>query len=159
MVTEINGEDSSMKDTFNIDDMALITGLSTRTIRSYIADGFLDGDKSSGAWRFTAEQVYAFLQNKAVQPALRCKKNTIVSDFMGAPHKKQEKQDMMCVVLDLPSDQAGRASLLLCKYMCALEAKTELRFASDRLGGTFRIILSGNDADVMALLTRYYKER
>lgn len=49
MVTEINEEDSSMNDTFNIDDMALITGLSTRTIRSYIADGFLDGDKSSGA--------------------------------------------------------------------------------------------------------------
>lgn len=58
MVTEINGEDSSMKDTFNIDDMALITGLSTRTIRGYIADGFLDGGKSSGARRFTAEQVY-----------------------------------------------------------------------------------------------------
>lgn len=156
MVAEINEEDSSMNDTFNIDDMALITGLSTRTIRSYIADGFLDGDKSSGAWRFTAEQVYAFLQNKAVQPALRCKKNAIVSDFMGAPHKEQ---DMMCVVLDLPSDQAGCATLLLCKYMCALETKTELRFASDRLGKTLRIILSGNDADVMALLTRYYKGR
>lgn len=101
MVPEINGEDSSMKDTFSIDDMALITGLSTRTIRSYIADGFLAGDKSSGAWRFTAEQVYAFLQNKAVRPALRAKKNAIVYDFMGAPHKEQ---DMMCVVLDLPSD-------------------------------------------------------
>ena len=95
-----------MKDTFSISDMALITGLSTRTIRSYIADGFLAGDKSSGAWRFTAEQVYAFLRNKAVRPALRAKKNAIVYDFMGAPHKEQ---DMMCVVLDLPSDQVRRA--------------------------------------------------
>lgn len=145
-----------MKDTFSISDMALITGLSTRTIRSYIADGFLAGDKSSGAWRFTAEQVHAFLRNKAVRPALRAKKNAIVYDFMGAPRKEQ---DMMCVVLDLPSDQVGRASLLLCKYMCELEAKTELHFASDRLGETLRIILSGNDSDVMALLTRYYKER
>lgn len=38
-----------MKDRFSIDDMALITRLSTRTIRNYIADGFLEGDKSSGA--------------------------------------------------------------------------------------------------------------
>lgn len=49
-----------MKDRFSIDDMALITRLSTRTIRNYIADGFLEGDKSSGAWQFTAEQVDAF---------------------------------------------------------------------------------------------------
>ena len=63
-----------MKDRFSIDDMALITRLSTRTIRNYIADGFLEGDKSSGAWQFTAEQVDAFLQNQSVLPTLRSKK-------------------------------------------------------------------------------------
>lgn len=145
-----------MNDTFSIDDMALITGLSTRTIRSYIADGFLEGDKSGGAWRFTSEQVTAFLQNKAVRPALRAKKNAIVHAFLGAPHKER---DMMCAVLDLPSDQAGRASSLLCRCICEIEAKAELHFASDRLGKTTRIILSGSDADVMELLARYYKER
>ena len=145
-----------MKDTFNIEDVALITGLSTRTIRSYIADGFLKGDKSSGAWQFTPEQVDAFLQNKTVLPSLRSKKNAIVYDFLGASHKEA---DMMCVVLDLPSDQAHRASTLLCKYMCEIKAKAELRFASDQLGKTTRLILSGHDADVLDLLTRYYKER
>ena len=145
-----------MKDTFSIDDMAMITGLSTRTIRNYIADGFLEGDKSSGAWQFTSEQVDAFLQNKTVQPTLRSKKNAIVYDFLGVPHKEE---DMMCVVLDLPTDQANRVSTLLCKYMCEIEAKAELRFASDRIGKTVRIILSGSDTDVMDLLVRYYKER
>ena len=154
--TEIDKEDSGMKETFNIEDVALITGLSTRTIRSYIANGFLAGDKSSGAWQFTPEQVDAFLQNKTVQPTLRSKKNAIVFDFLGEPHKEA---DMMCVVLDLPSDQAMRASTLLCKYMCEIKAKAELRFASDRIGKTTRMILSGNDADVMDLLARYYKER
>lgn len=145
-----------MKDSFSIDDMALMTGLSTRTIRSYIADGFLEGDKSSGAWQFTSEQADAFLQNKAVRPTLRSKKNAIVYDFLGAPHKER---DMMCVVLDLPSDETGRAAALFCKYMCEIEAKAELRFASDRLGKTARVILSGSDSDVMELLARYYKER
>ena len=35
----------------------------------------------------------------------------------------------------------------------------ELHFASDSPGKTSRIILSGRDSDVMALLSRYYKER
>ncbi len=156
MDIEIHKEDSDMKDSFSIDDMALMTGLSTRTIRSYIADGFLEGDKSSGAWQFTSEQADAFLQNKAVRPTLRSKKNATVYDFLGAPHKEQ---DMMCVVLDLPSDETGRAAALFCKYMCKIEAKAELRFASDRLGKTARVILSGSDSDVMDLLARYYKER
>ena len=145
-----------MKESFTIDDMAMITGLSTRTIRNYIADGFLEGDKSSGAWRFTSEQVDAFMQQKAVQPTLRSKKNAIVFDFLGVPHKDADK---MCVVLDLPSDQANRASTLFCRYMCEIEAKAELRFAADCLGKTTRLILSGKDSDVMDLLTRFYKER
>ena len=145
-----------MKERFNIDDLAMITGLSTRTIRNYIADGFLVGDKSSGSWQFTLDQVDSFLQNKKVQPTLRSKKNAIVYDFLGSPHKDA---DMMCVVLDLPSDQALHASILFCKYISEVEAKAELRFASDRIGQMVRLILSGSDADVMDLLARYYKER
>ena len=71
-----------MKDTFGIDAIVMMTGLSDRTIRSYIADGLLRGDKSSGSWQFTAEQVDSFLNNKAVLPALRSKKNAIVYDFI-----------------------------------------------------------------------------
>ncbi|MBQ1381406.1 MAG: hypothetical protein IIY79_05265 [Ruminococcus sp.] len=89
-------------------------------------------------------------------PSLRSKKNAIVYDFLGASHKED---DMMCAVLDLPSDQAHRASTLLCKYICETKAKAELRFASDRIGKTTRLILSGNDSDVMHLLSRYYEER
>ena len=145
-----------MKDFFNIEDVAMMTGLSTRTIRNYLADGFLKGDKSSGAWQFTAEQVDAFLQNRTVRPTLRAKKNAVVYDSMGAQHKEA---DSMCVVLDLPSDQANRASALFCRYMCEAEPAAELRFAADRVGGTARILLSGCDSDVMALLQRYYGER
>ena len=156
MEPETDKEDPGMKETFNIEDMALITGLSTRTIRSYIAGGFLEGDKSSGSWQFTAEQADAFLQNKTVQPTLRSKKNAIVFDFLGASHKDA---DAMCVVLDLPSDQAVQVSRLFCGFMCEIRAKAELRFASDRIGKTTRLILSGSDSDVMELLARYYRER
>ena len=34
-----------MKETYSINDVAMITGLSTRTIRNYISLGFLSGEK------------------------------------------------------------------------------------------------------------------
>ena len=146
-----------MKETFNIDDIAMMTGLSTRTIRNYISGGFLKGDKSSGSWQFTTEQLAAFLQNKTVLPTLRSMKNAIVYDFIG---DKPKGNDKMCVVLDLPSDSASRASALFCKYISDYKPEAvELRFASDRVGEGTRLILSGSDADVMALLNRYYSER
>ena len=146
-----------MKETLNIDDIATMTQLSTRTIRSYIADGILIGDKSSGSWQFTPEQVDSFLKNKAVQSTLRSKKNAAVYDFMLNEPKDDDK---MCVVLDLSSDKGNRASMLFCTYLAEYEPeKVEMRFSSDKLGSGTRVILSGADADVMSLLNRYYAER
>ena len=145
-----------MKEFFSIEDVAMMTNLSTRTIRNYIADGFLTGDKSSGAWQFTAEQLDAFFQEKAVQPTLHAKKNAIVYDFITNKPKGQGK---MCVILDLSLLAAERATMLFCSYMSEVEPKAELNFASDRFGSGARLILSGSDADVTALLNRYYAER
>ena len=144
-----------MKDFFTIADMTVMTGLSSRTIRTYIAEGFLQGDKSSGVWQFSPEQIDRFFNNAAVRPTLRAKKNAVVYDFLGAPHG----ENMMCVVLDLPAESLSQASALFCGYISEIQAKAELRFASDRIGKKGRVILSGSDADVMELLARYYNER
>jgi DNA-binding transcriptional MerR regulator len=49
-----------MKEFFTIDDLSTITMLSTRTLRNYITQGFLDGEKIDGAWRFTSEDIETF---------------------------------------------------------------------------------------------------
>ncbi len=144
-----------MKDTFGIDAIVMMTGLSDRTIRNYIAEGLLQGDKSSGSWQFTAEQVDTFLNNKAVLPTLRSKKNAIVYDFISEVPKDTNK---MCVVLDLALEAADSASSRICKYLADMEPEAELHFASDRIGKGVRITLSGCASDVMALLNRFYTE-
>lgn len=149
-------EEMIMKETFTINEVAMMTGLSTRTIRNYISAGFLSGDKSCGSWQFSTEQIDAFFQNKMIRPTLRAKKNAIVYDFIGnKPYGKAK----MCVVLDLPSDDLHQASALFCRYITGYEPKSELNFASDSIGGGARIILSGADSDVLNLLNRYYAER
>ena len=144
-----------MKDTFSIDDLALITGLSTRTLRTYISCGFLNGDKSSGSWQFTPEQIDIFLQNKNIQPVIHSKRNSIVYDFLGS---KPSEKDKICVVLDISSDRRARASGLFCQYMSECKPQIELHFASEPLDKGLRVILSGSDSDVMDMLNRYYKE-
>ena len=38
------------KDFYSINDIALMSGLSSRTIRNYISSGILKGDKVDGCW-------------------------------------------------------------------------------------------------------------
>ena len=43
-----------MKELLTIEDLAKMTGLSERTIRNYLADGQLEGEKADGAWRLSS---------------------------------------------------------------------------------------------------------
>ncbi|MBR3108964.1 MAG: hypothetical protein IKH30_17530 [Clostridia bacterium] len=145
-----------MKDTFSINDVAMITSLSTRTIRTYITTGFLSGEKIDGAWVFTPEQVQAFIENKAVRPSIKAKKNAIVFDFLGA---KPYSQDKMCVILDLGSKEALSASVFFCEKISACSPEAELHFASDPVGTGVRLILSGSPKDVMHLMNQFYEKQ
>ena len=141
---------------FTITDVAMMTGLTTRTIRNYISDGFLLGDKSSGKWLFTTEQVDAFMDNSSVKPALLAKKNAIVYDFMASPITEVEK---MCIVLDITDKHAGNASTLFCEILAETEPEVELHFASNPVGKGIRVILSGSASDVLGVAGKYYEKR
>ena len=145
-----------MKEAFSINDLAMITGLSTRTIRTYITTGFLSGEKIDGAWVFTHEQVLAFIENKAVQPSIKAKKNAIVFDFLGT---KPYNNDKMCTILDLAAKEALTASVFFCEKISECSPEAELRFASDPIGTGVRLILSGSPKDVMNLMNQYYDKQ
>lgn len=142
-----------MKEAFNIEEVALMSGLSTRTLRTYIASGFLKGEKMNGAWRFVPEALEAFFANKAVAPAVQAKRNAIIYDFMSG---KPDGGEKMCVILDLPMEKAAAGMAFFCKSMNECKPKGELRFAADRIGKGERILLSGNGEDVMEMLNRFY---
>ena len=120
-----------MKETFSINELAMITGLSTRTLRNYLSMGVLKGEKADGAWTFTPEQVEEFTQNKAVQPS-------------------------MCVVLDLTGEEAAGAPMFFCGRINGCTPEAELHFASEPMGKGVRLILSGSPKDVTDLVNGFY---
>lgn len=71
-----------MKEYFTINDLSTMTMLSTRTIRNYITQGFLNGEKIEGVWRFTTEDIDTFLQENYVNQSIQSKRNGIVFNYM-----------------------------------------------------------------------------
>ena len=82
---------------YTMNDIARMTGLTTRTLRSYLRMGLLTGEKVDGVWRFTEEELGAFMDNPGVQQGLHTKRNSLVNDFLLMDTKKENHT---CVILD-----------------------------------------------------------
>ncbi|MBE6892858.1 MAG: helix-turn-helix domain-containing protein [Ruminococcaceae bacterium] len=136
-----------------ISHITLITGLSDRTIRNYIASGILKGEKINGIWHFTSEEVDAFIKNPAVRPSIVAKNNSVVYDFMLNDSKKEEET---CVILDLPKCDIKETAEFFCYGISNGDYK-DINFSFDGNYKTPRIILRGRPSDVFGLIGDYYK--
>lgn len=139
---------------YSINELALMTGFTTRTLRNYIKQGFLVGEKVSGAWRFSEERVENFWQVPAVRAALQAKRNGIVCDFLS---DRRKQTNAMCVILDLPAglEEARRISDFFCD---TVNAAHNVQMAFTMEGGCVRVILSGAEDCVQQIMGAYYKK-
>ena len=137
---------------YNINSIVMISGLTDRTIRSYISSGILEGEKINGLWHFTPEQVEAFLRHPSVRPSILAKNNGMVYDFLLDDKKKQQET---CIILDLPGAGEKETAEFFC-YAINNGNYHDLQFRFDSVSGTPRIILRGASDQVLALVNAYY---
>lgn len=143
-----------MKENYTIAEVVRITGLSDRTIRHYISQNVLQGEKADGVWRFSSEQLSHFMNDPNVLPSIRAKKNAIVYDFMVSKHASDPR---MCLLLDLPGADSQAVSAFFCDAINS-GGYESIRFAFDSLGGHVpRITLKGEPQQVLALVQRFYE--
>jgi hypothetical protein len=145
-----------MKEYFTIDDLATMTMLSTRTLRNYIKLGFLEGEKPDGCWKFTAEEIAAFLKNDFVKQSIQSKKNGIIFDYM-ANDVKQE--DMVCSIYDY-NDVNQEEAEKMCTNMLELVNSNQygnVRFSYeyDDKKKMVRVILTGSTNGIHNLMNQY----
>ena len=137
-----------------ISHLVLITGLTDRTIRSYISSGILQGEKFNGLWHFTPEQVEAFTKHPAVRPSILAKHHAKVYDFLLDTGKKAGET---CVILDLP----GKDPKLTAEYFCyriSNEKFQKIEFSFNIASNVPRVILKGNVSDVLRLVNGFTQE-
>jgi len=149
-----------MKGYYSIDDVAVITMLSTRTIRNYIKSGFLIGDKPNGNWKFSPENVGLFLENENVKSSILAKKNGIVYDFL-IDNKKRE--DKVCSIYDCLVKN-GKVAEGVCKNMLDLVNSgvyegIKFSYQFEEKNKMVRIIITGKMNQVTELINAFNERR
>lgn len=139
-----------MNEFCTIEDIAAMTGLSTRTVRSYLSSGQLEGEKIGGAWRFTPEQFEAFLRQDMVRQSVRAKENGRVYDFLLTGRRKESAA---CLVWDWPTEGGAEENRLRERLMEAVNA-LELGCAYHFENGCARAILTGTPEGLGKLLAQ-----
>lgn len=131
--------------------LVLITGLTDRTIRSYISSGILQGEKINGLWHFTPEQVERFICHSAVRPSILAKQNAAVYDFLLDNRKKSGET---CVIMDIPGKSRKEIAEFFC-YRINTGEFQKIHFSFDSSSGISRVILTGSTPDVLQLVNDF----
>ncbi|MCR4893271.1 MAG: helix-turn-helix domain-containing protein [Eubacteriales bacterium] len=136
---------------YDIKEVAMMSGMTDRTLRTYITMGLLRGEKVSGAWRFSAQELERFFSESWMREAMRTKRNSIVFDFLSDPSDRGER---ICVIVDRPSDRADNSEIssFFCQKMQEVE---DAVMRCDWEKGRTRIVLSGSREAVGYIMKAY----
>lgn len=142
-----------MKETYNLNDLAIMTGLTTRTLRNHLRQGTLTGEKRDGAWTFTTEDIEAFMENPQIRKLLESHRNAAVFDFLADGFKTANRA---CVILDYAVDDAEGEAISRFYCDCANREVSDIQFSYARDRGLSRVILTCGEDQVLGILSQYY---
>ncbi len=137
---------------YTIEQLALITGLTTRTLRNYLKLDVLHGNKENGIWQFTEQQVLELVSHPSVRPSIQAKHHGIVYDFLADGDNSENE---MCILLDRTLDEHKAKEIA--NFFCnAVNQLSHIRFAFSYECGKARYILKGTEADVSRMMKEFY---
>ena len=142
-----------MSEFYTIADVAVFTGLTDRTLRSYLKEGRLTGTKEEGAWRFTPEDLERLLEDGGARRAIEANRNAAVYDFLLG----DQPEDCCCMIRDIlvpdGEEEALRVRLLERVDREDGQVKFSYSYGVDRRGrGSARVIFVGPTAAVQSIL-------
>ena len=141
-----------MDKTYDLNELAMMTGFTTRTLRNYLTQGLLKGNKENGVWQFTIEDIESFFAEPYVKEGMRIKRSSLVFDFLADSKKAGGRT---CVILDkaVKRKEGDAISAFFCKQM---EDASDIAFNYGWDNGHSRVILSGAEDQVARILKTYY---
>ena len=139
---------------YTLNDLALMTGLTTRTLRNYMKKGILKGERVEGIWKFTKEEIAEFFDNPYVISGVQAKNRAVVFDFL-AQNKKQYNE--ICTIIDLCIEQkkAEEISVFFCEKV-GKRNDERIKVTCEKNDAYVRVILRGPENSVMEILNEYY---
>lgn len=147
-----------MKEYYTINEVAVMTGFTTRSLRLFIQQGFLAGEKIDGKWNFTVEQLEAFISNPNIKAGIKIKNNALVYDFL-ADFEKSE--NMTCIILDfhISSNEEFEE---ISSYFCAAMSDENVSVSKMKLekqNNSVRLIISGPEDCIADVMKKWYEKK
>lgn len=132
---------------YTVADVARVTGMTSRTIRNYLKDGTLTGQKIGVQWRFTEDEVKKLFSRQ--QPGTSSPAQ-IVRSYLGTTERDTAA---FCALLDFPgvTQAQGMAMYRKLEKQCG-EDVALISYEYHDEGQLFRIAVSGELWAVAALL-------
>ncbi|WMJ87195.1 helix-turn-helix domain-containing protein [Anaerocolumna sp. MB42-C2] len=145
-----------MKEFFTIDDLSVMTMLSTRTIRNYITKDFLSGKKIDGVWRFTADDIDKFFKVDFVNQSVQSKKYGIVFNYLS---NEVKNENSVCSIYDYSNVDNDKAENI-CNRMIELVnsnqyGKVTFSYSYNGKKKIVRILLTGTIMDIHTLMNDF----
>jgi hypothetical protein len=139
---------------YNLNQVAMITGLTTRTLRNHLKQGLLKGEKVDGNWIFTEEELDEYIADQTVKQSILAKQHAVVYDFLADPYKKTNR---ICTIMDFPVsvDEALGIAQFFGKEINDHGSDIEFRYINEK--NYARFILSGSEEQVHDLMQAYYE--
>ena len=142
-----------MEKLYTVKDVALMTGLTERTIRNYIKDGRLKGKKIGVQWRFTEEDINRLFEDENVSNKITESNHSKVLEFI----KGEVEPNTGAVVLNIPVTGKEELEGKLQRVIQLINENVNLKFSYQYFEkvGIAQFILIGN----IKLLQEFMKER
>lgn len=144
-----------MKVTYNLNQLAMITEFTTRTLRNHLKQGILNGEKIEGVWNFTEKEVDDYLGDFSVKQAIASNHHAVIYVFLSDSFKKTNR---ICTIMDCPVSQEEAISIAKFFSTEITEHGTDIqfRFINERFFSRF--ILAGSEQAVADLMKAYYEK-
>lgn len=84
---------------YSVDEIATMTSLTTRTIRTYLKNGILRGRKIGGQWRFTTEDIEKFMNHGEVESSMSKEMQAAIDSFVDGSESNEE-ETQICTIVD-----------------------------------------------------------
>lgn len=138
---------------YTVEDVAKITGLSTRTIRNYLKDGKLQGKKVGVQWRFTEDNIKELFSFGDISDSMHEARHQMVLDFL---QKKKIEEPEACAIYAIPCSSGEQAQDLcqpVLEFVNRIKSQGKLNFSFQYLDGAARFYLVGEPGLVQRALT------
>jgi hypothetical protein len=116
---------SEFEKLYTVGDIAKMASLTPRTIRNYLKDGSLQGQKIGGQWRFTMENIKQMFSNSGFSGEMSRKNRQQVLNFLGGNNVDVQSRIQVCTVVDCYCENQKAGQQLYQKLVTVINTKDD----------------------------------